>query len=147
MESQQCILQESRVVYKKFKKVKSLRFTSPKTIHDWFKGSLERETNERMLSVYLNSANDTISFSYDAEGDIDQAVVYPRKVTRNALMNNAVRVILVHNHPSGNPQPSEHDITITKKLHAALGSVDIELLDHIVIGDGGYYSFREHGLV
>lgn len=146
MENQIYILREVRVIYRKYRKVKSLRFTTPATIYDWF-NKLKNEACEKMIVVYLNSANETIAFNIDAEGDIDQAVVYPRKVTRNALLNNATRIILVHNHPSGKSQPSEHDIAITKKLQEALNAVDIELLDHIVIGEKEYYSFREHGLV
>jgi len=140
------ILREARVVYRKYRRVKSLTFKSPATVYEhWFK-RLKREANEKMVSVYLNSANEAIAFSSD-EGDLDQCVVYPRKIVKAALLNNATRMIFVHNHPSNNVKPSEHDIEITKKLKEALATVDIEVLDHIIVGDGGYYSFREHGII
>ncbi len=146
MKNQDYILRESQVVYKKYKKVKSLKFTSPGTVNSWFR-KLKNEVYEKLIAIHLNSANEVISFQCESEGDVDQAVIYPRKVAKNSLLNNATRVIVTHNHPSGNPSPSEHDIEITKKLHTALETIDIELLDHIIIGDEGYYSFREHGLI
>ena len=91
-----CILRESQIIYKKYKKIKSLKFTSPSNVYDWFK-KIRNQPYERMISVYLNSANEVISFSSDSEGEIDQAVVYPRKVARNSLLNGSVRVILAHN--------------------------------------------------
>jgi len=146
MEHQDYILRESRVIYRKFKKVKSLTFKSPGIVYDWFK-QLKNEVYEKLFAIYLNSANEVISFSCESVGDVDQAVIYPRKVAKNSLLNNATRVVVCHNHPSGISKPSEHDIEITKKLKSALETIDIELLDHIVIGDSNYYSFREHGLV
>lgn len=146
MKIQDYILRESQVVYKKYKKVKSLKFTSPGVVNGWFK-KLKNEVYEKLIAIYLNSANEVIAFNYESEGDVDQAVIYPRKVAKNSLLNNATRVIVAHNHPSGNPKPSEHDIEITKKLKSALETIEIELLDHIIIGDEGYYSFREHSLI
>jgi DNA repair protein RadC len=146
MKNQDYILRESQVVYKKYKKVKSLKFTSPGVVNSWFR-KLKNEVYEKLIAIYLNSSNEVIAFNYESEGDVDQAVIYPRKVAKNSLLNNATRIILAHNHPSGNPKPSEHDIEITKKLKSALETIEIELLDHIIIGAEGYYSFREHSLI
>lgn len=140
------ILRESRIIYKRYKKVQSLEFKTPSVVYEWF-SKMKNNAYEKLIAIYLNSANMVISFQCESEGDIDQAVVYPRKIVKNALLLNATRLILAHNHPSGNEKPSEHDIEITKKIKSALETIDIELLDHIVIADRGYYSFREHGLI
>lgn len=73
------------------------------------------------------------------------ASVYPREVVKTALAHNAAAVILVHNHPSGDPQPSQADITLTRKLKEALSLVDIRTLDHIVVGHEGCVSLAEQG--
>lgn len=146
MENKKYILREAKVVYKKYKKVKSLKFTSPGVVYDWFK-KFKDEAYERLITVYLNIANEVIAFSCDSEGCENCAVIYPRKVAKNALLNHAVRVLVVHNHPSGNPRPSGDDLEITKKLKSALETVEIEMIDHIIIGDTGYYSFQEQGLI
>jgi len=141
-----CILRESRIIYKRYKKVQSLEFKTPSVVYEWF-NKMKDEVHEKLIAIYLNSANVVISFQYESEGDIDQVAVYPRKVVKNALLMNATRLILAHNHSSGVEKPSEHDIEITKRIKSALETIDIELLDHIVIADNGYYSFREHGLI
>ena len=146
MQDNHYILRESRIVYRRYKKVKSLEFRSPAVVYDWFR-SLKNDAYEKMIAIYLNSANMVISFQYESEGDIDQAAVYPRKILRNALLSNSKRVILLHNHPSGNTKPSENDIEITRKLKSAFDTIEIELMDHIIIGDNGYYSFRENSLI
>lgn len=78
-------------------------------------------------------------------GTIDGASVYPREVVKEALAHNAAAVILCHNHPSGSAEPSEADRHITERLRTALGTVDIRVLDHVVIGAEETYSFAEHG--
>ena len=138
------ILRESKVVYRKYKKVKSLKFSSPETVYSWF-SKLKDDACEKLITVNLNVANEAISFCIDSDGDTRSAAVYPGKVARNALLNNAVSVVIVHNHPSGNPEPSADDIAITEKLKNALATVEITLLDHIIVGDLTYYSMNEQG--
>lgn len=146
-ETKTYVIRESKVVYKNFKKFKSPRLTTPAAIFDLFYKDVMKTPFEQFIAIYVDSANNIVSFTREGEGSQDQAIVYPRKVAKNALLNDCTRVIFVHNHPSGQPRPSEHDIAITKKLQECLTTIDIETLDHIVIGDGNYYSFREHGLI
>ena len=80
-------------------------------------------------------------------GTIDGASVHPREVVRQALLHNAAALIVAHNHPSGVAQPSHADELITRRLRDALGLMDIRLLDHLIVGDGGCYSFSEHGIL
>lgn len=120
---------------------------TPKSVYDYLFQSMQKEKKEIFKVLFLDSANKVIDISEIFRGTVDQAVIYPREVIKSALDNSATRLIFAHNHPSGNPKPSEHDIEITKKLKNSCDSVDIEILDHIIIGDGRYYSFRENGLL
>ena len=140
------ILRETELKYKSYKKVKSIKFTSPAMVQKWFK-ELTNEGREKMIEVFLNSSNEVIAYDYISVGTVDQAVVYPREIVRTALLVDCTRIILVHNHPSGNPKPSEHDIEITKKIKQGCETLDIEVLDHIIIANDNFYSFREHGLI
>ncbi|MBT4581507.1 MAG: hypothetical protein HOD07_05550, partial [Gammaproteobacteria bacterium] len=78
---------------------------------------------------------------------IDGAAVYPREVVRRCLYHNAAAVILAHNHPSGVAEPSQADIAITKKLKTALATIEVRVLDHLVIGNSMVVSFAERGLI
>lgn len=80
-------------------------------------------------------------------GTIDGAAVYPREVVREALRHNAFSVALIHNHPSGVPEPSQADVAITRRVADALALVDIRVLDHFVVGNGSCVSFAERGLL
>jgi len=80
-------------------------------------------------------------------GTVNQTAVYPREVLKHALKFNAAAVILSHNHPSGNPEPSEADLSLTRTLQAVLGQVDIRVLDHIIVAGNQQYSFAQHGLL
>lgn len=81
------------------------------------------------------------------EGTIDHTVVYPRTVIASALKNSASAIVLAHNHPAGNPDPSDHDITLTKALINAASTLNIEVIDHIIIADKEVFSFRRMGLI
>jgi len=140
------ILREMEVKYKSYKKVKSLKFSTPSAIYEIMK-DLEIEGREVFVVFYLNSNNEIIAFRKEFTGTVDQAVIYPREVAKHSLLNNATRVIFVHNHPSGNCKPSEHDIGITKRLKSGLELLEIEVLDHIIIGNSNFHSFREHGIL
>ena len=74
-------------------------------------------------------------------------VVHPREIFRTAIEDNAHSIILLHNHPTGDPKPSNADISLTEKLVQSSRTIDIEILDHIIIGDNNYFSFLEKGLI
>src|SRR5690606_6830700 len=97
--------------------------------------------------IFLDTRNKVIAFDRLFYGTIDGASVYPREVAKAALQHNAAAVILAHNHPSGNPQPSEADRRLTRRLVDALGLLDIRVLDHFVVGEGKPLSFAEQGLL
>jgi DNA repair protein RadC len=102
---------------------------------------------ESFRVMYLNSQHELIKFEEMFRGTIDGASVYPREIVKAALHFNAAAVILSHNHPSGNPEPSQADQRITERLVEALNLVDVRVLDHIVVGGNDTYSFAERGLI
>lgn len=97
---------------------------------------------ESFFIISLNSQNKIIHTEKLCEGTLDEAVVYPRNIAKIALQNNAVKIILAHNHPGGHIEPSLEDISLTTKIKNALELVDIKLEDHIIVADGNYYSFK-----
>ncbi|WP_456473916.1 RadC family protein [Candidatus Pyrohabitans sp.] len=108
---------------------------------------LSQRKVEAFAGLYMNSKNRVLRFAYISQGGMEASVVQPREVFRIALEEAATRVIVAHNHPSGDPEPSEEDIRITRALKNAGELIGIELLDHLVIGDGRYVSLRDRGYV
>ena len=102
---------------------------------------------ESFAVLGLNVKNHLIAKPYITSGLTDGALISPREVCYWAIAMRAMALIIVHNHPSGNPEPSSTDVTITKQLLRACQLLDISMLDHIVIGRDGYSSMRESGLV
>jgi len=101
---------------------------------------------EKFLCLYLDKKNRLIKV-VETEGTIDRCPVYPREVLRNALMLNATAMILVHNHPSGDPTPSQSDIDITKKIITCASVMNIAVHDHCIVGDNEVVSLKGLGLM
>ena len=106
---------------------------------------LRHETHEKFIVVLLNTKNRIIKTEQIAEGSLTSAVVHPREVFAPAVTAHAACILVAHNHPSGDPYPSAEDRKLTQALEEAGSVLGIPLLDHLVIGDGRYYSFKEHG--
>lgn len=100
---------------------------------------------EVFACLFLDNKHRLIAFEQLFQGTIDAAAVYPREVVRRAMEHNAAAVILAHNHPSGVAEPSQSDHAITRRLVDALGLMEIRVLDHLVIGDGGWVSLASRG--
>lgn len=96
--------------------------------------------------VFLNRANAVINFEIISEGGITGTVADPRIILKKALQEDAVSIILCHNHPSGNLQPSNQDIELTRKIREAGKFLDINVIDHIIVSENGYYSMADAGL-
>ena len=97
--------------------------------------------------IFLDNRHRVISFEIMFRGTIDGSSVYPREVVKTALKHNAAATIFAHNHPSGDPEPSKADESITQRLKEALALVDIRVLDHLVVGSSEIVSFAERGLL
>ena len=119
------------------------RYTSASQIFDTF-SFLRRETKESFCTAHLDGKNRIVCLEIVSVGTLNQALVVPREVFKTALLSNAAALILVHNHPTLDPTPSNEDIEITRRLKEAGQLLGIKVLDHIIIGDH-YYSFVENG--
>jgi DNA repair protein RadC len=109
--------------------------------------ALANAPTERVHVLYLDTKNRLIRAEAQGEGTIDHTPVYPREVVKRALALGAASLILVHNHPSGDPKPSKADIEMTREIAKAAQALGIELHDHLVIGKRGHASFRSLGLL
>lgn len=118
---------------------------SPEQTRQYLRVQLRDEESEVFAVLFLDSRHRAIAFERLFFGTIDGTAVYPREVIRRCLHHNAAAVIVAHNHPSGVAEPSQADRRITEKLRAALGLVDVRLLDHVVVGEPGSFSFAERG--
>jgi len=99
------------------------------------------------MAVYVNSKNIVRGYEIIQEGTVDRAAVFPRQVMEKALSYKANGIILVHNHPSGDCNPSEDDKKLTRDIAKAGELLDIRLVDHLIVGKSGYYSFIENGIL
>ena len=116
-----------------------------KEAYERFLLHLDDPQQEHFLVMYLNQNNKVLKIECVSKGGITNAIADPKIIFRNAFNIGATALIISHNHPSGNPKPSEEDRTLTKKLIAAGKLLDIRVADHIILGKECYYSFRERG--
>lgn len=126
---------------------KTLCFSSPETIAQYYMEDLRHEKQEHMKMLMLNSKADLIGESDVSKGTVNASLITPRELFIEALQKNAVSIVIMHNHPSGDPTPSRDDMLTTKRISEAGNLIGIELLDHIIIGNNCYISFREQGIL
>lgn len=105
---------------------------------------LDRQTEEVLYVICVDVKLKVIGVHEVSRGVLDSSLVNQREVFKRVLLNNAAKIFITHNHPSGSAKPSNADFLITEKIKKAGDLLDIVLLDHIIIGDGEYYSFKEH---
>jgi DNA repair protein RadC len=122
-------------------------YKSAKEIFDYLYLSMRDLKKEVFKVIYLNAQNQIIDTADLFEGTVDSSSVPPREVMENALRQNATSLIFVHNHPSGDPEPSRYDKEVTRGLVFAGNIMQIKVLDHIVIGGNQYFSFAAEGLI
>ena len=133
--------------YLKAKALEKPFFSSSREIFDYLYHSMRGLKKEVFRVIYLNSQNQIINTIDLSKGTINSSSVSLREVIEGAVKNNAVSIIFVHNHPSGNPQPSESDRSLTRELVYAGRIMRLMILDHIIIGDDKYFSFAGDGLI
>lgn len=114
---------------------------------DYLQADMAAQAVERVRVLYLNSKNVLIRDELLSEGSVDEAAVYIREVIRRGLDLHATGMILIHNHPSGDPTPSKQDIALTRRIADAAKPLGILLHDHVIIGARGHSSFRALGLI
>lgn len=123
------------------------RIRGPRDVYDICAPALVDAKQEEFRVLLLNTQHAVLRELVVTRGTLDSSVVHPREVFRSAIIESAAAVILVHNHPSGDPAPSREDREVTDQLASAGQLVGIPVLDHVVIGDGRYVSFVEAGLL
>lgn len=120
-------------------------FNRPDIIFEYFKNKLSDENQENFYCVYLDSKKKIINSKLLFKGTVDRSLVHPREIFKEAYLLSASSIICIHNHPSGNINPSKEDIFLTKMLKEIGNLMGIEISDHIIIGKEEYYSFFENG--
>lgn len=122
-------------------------FNTPEVVQDYLLLHLGQRSKEVFAALFLDSKHRLIAFEELFAGTVNRSAVYPREVAVRCLHHHATAVILAHNHPSGDVQPSPSDIAITKKLKTGLAVLEITVLDHVVVGNTRCYSMHTHQLL
>ncbi|WP_231891180.1 RadC family protein [Arachidicoccus ginsenosidimutans] len=120
--------------------------TQSNEIAAFLKAKLQYLQKEVFAVVFLNNSNKIVQFEIISEGGITGTLIDVRIILKKALQHNATNIIICHNHPSGNLKPSRADVDITQKIKSASETLDIKLLDHIIVSDTGFLSFKDEGL-
>lgn len=122
-------------------------FTTPGMIADYYMEQLRHETREKLILLMLDVKGGFLHDCVVSMGTVEASMISPREIFVEALRYEAVRIILIHNHPSGNPEPSNEDIRVTECVEKLGHMIGIPLIDHVIIGDNRYVSLRERGLI
>lgn len=133
--------------FKSYKDGDTYKIINPKDAADYVIEDMRNLEEEHLKVILLNTKNIVISVQDVSIGSLNSSIVHPREVFRNAIRKSSASIIVCHNHPSGDPNPSTEDINITKRLKECGKILGIELLDHIIIGDGVYISLKEKGIL
>lgn len=125
----------------------SIKINNPATAFEYLHPLLRDEKVEHFVVLLLDTKNKLIKSVTTSTGSLNANIVHPREVYKAAIVNNAASIIVAHNHPSGNPNPSQNDIDITRKLREVGLITGIEFLDHVIIGNSKYVSLKEKNLI
>jgi DNA repair protein RadC len=137
----------SRRILSQSKWFNERKITSPQDVAEIYIPLLRDELKEKFILVCLNSANKIIIHEEISIGNLNSSVVHPREIFKAAIDHRSASIILLHNHPSGNPEPSNEDISITKKIVESGKILDIPVFDHIIIAGNSFTSFVERRLI
>jgi DNA repair protein RadC len=120
---------------------------SPQEVYELIKEHLQDADREQFIALFLDSRSAVIGMNTVSVGTLTESLVHPREVFKGAILANAASIIVAHNHPSGEHQPSEADLAVTTKLKESGRLLGIPLEDHVIIADDTYFSFRQNGLL
>ena len=120
--------------------------SSPADVDGLLRGRIANLDRENFVAVLLNTKNEVIGFPTISVGTLSASLVHPREVFKPAIRASAASVVLAHNHPSGKVEPSQEDCEVTRRLSEVAKIIGIEVLDHVILGDG-YFSMKEHGIL
>ena len=142
-----CIGELSRRIWNCKARETPVSFTHPEQIADYYMEDMRHLEQEEIRVMFLNTKQNLIRDVLVSKGTVNASVVTPREILIEGLRCLAVSMILVHNHPSGDPSPSESDILLTRRVQEAGNVIGISLLDHIIIGDKRFLSFRQQQII
>ena len=125
-------------------KYENRRIKNPWDAYKIFNDYIDDSNKEMFVLMCLNNKNEPTHISTISIGSVNESIATPAEVFKVALLSNSNKIMVCHNHPSGDPQPSESDRNITERLYDSGAIIGIKLLDHIIIGDDVYYSFKEN---
>ena len=123
------------------------KIQTPKDAVELGKRFLEESDREQLLVCCLDPKNQPTAINIVSVGNLNNSLVHPREVFKPAILSNSASIILFHNHPTGDPTPSNEDKLITERLRESGEILGIKLIDHIIIGDNSYYSLKENGII
>jgi len=142
-----CIGELSRRIWKRSALSETVSFHNPLEIVNYFMEDMRHKEREQVFILLLNTKGALIKEVLISQGTVNASVVSPREIFIEAARYHAVSLVLVHNHPSGDPSPSKEDISLTRRVKEAGELMGIRLLDHIIIGDNSYISLKERGIL
>ena len=123
------------------------KLSSPQDVVDFLKNKIGSCDEEKMYAIFFNASNKVLNFKEISRGSVARSAVYPGKIAKEALLTNSRSVIVAHDHPGGVCKPSQNDIIATEAVQKALKAVEIILLDHIIVTNSDFYSFKDNGLI
>lgn len=127
--------------------LKDFDIKDPQSVVKAIRASIKDKAKEHFKLILLNARNKIIGISTISIGSLNASIVHPREVFKDAIIHGAYSVVLAHNHPSGDTEPSEDDLMITKKLVESGKILGVEVIDHLIICKNNFYSFKERGLI
>ncbi len=141
------VIELSKRINKKIDIIKNTKITSSSLVYKYYKDILQDKFQEYFYCLYLDNNKRVISDKLLFKGTLNQSLVHPREIFKEAYLLSANSIICVHNHPSGNILPSNDDLILTERLEKAGNLLGIILVDHVIIGKNNYYSFYENNLI
>ena len=126
------------------KPLEKIHLSCPQDVADFLMPRLRYAAKEQFVVILLNNKNKVIGTEVVSEGSLSSSIVHPREVYAPAILHHAAAIMVAHNHPSGDPKPSTEDTEVTRVLARSGKVLGISMIDHVIIGDGNYYSFLEN---
>lgn len=142
-----CVGELSKRIWKRLAVQDLVCFHEPRSVVNYYMEDMRHMEQEHLCVMLLNSKNGLIKDTMISKGTVNASMITPRELFIEALRYHAVNLILVHNHPSGDPSPSGEDCLFTRRVREAGELIGIQLIDHVIIGDNDYISFRERGIL
>ncbi|MBF0457535.1 MAG: DNA repair protein RadC [Nitrospirae bacterium] len=141
------LVKDLGTIYLRQKQIRKKAVNSPDDIIDYLRTSIGSKADEHFLVLYLNTINEVVAEEIITEGIVNRCVVHPRKIFENALKHKSSALILVHNHPTGSPSPSDDDIKLTNSLRETAARLGMTIHDHLIVTRHSFFSFYDRGLL